>query len=255
MSPKEFGAIFNDMRKRGLLWLRSYIRVLEPQKRGTPHYHLMAAVDFDMRPDDFNWAALEAAGKARKKGNLAEAKAQTRLYAESAPNELRECWAELRALCAKHGLGRSEFLPFRKNSEAVAHYVGKYLEGGLAYKRDEWKGARRVEYDRTESRAWKSCASSFAWHSSGSTAWRVRVAELAEAVGAEDYSSLLRICGPKWAYFWRASIMTSQEGDWRKLLAVLAMRSGGWVKDKAKFEVGGQVLEWWPNMDEILAEI
>lgn len=245
MTPKEFGEAFDDMRKHGLKWMRSYIRVLEPQKRGAPHYHLMVAVDFDMAPDSFDWESLFAAAEARKPGDFERARTLTRKYAESAPERLREAWAELRDLCRRHGLGRSEFLPFRKGAGQLASYVGKYLEAGLAYRRDEWKGARRVEYDRKQSREWKSCASSFAWASPGAKEWRGRVGELACACGAGDCADLAKKLGPKWAYHWRESIMTLNYWEWWQCLAVVALRMDGWMPE-------GRLLSM-PNMDQTLA--
>ena len=253
MTPKEFGEIWHEMRKHGLLWLRSYIRVLEPQKRGAPHYHLMVAVDFDMMPDSFDWNALFGAAGAYGRGDLVQARALTRQYAESAADSLRECWAELRSLCEQYGLGRSEFLPFRKGGGQLANYVGKYLEAGLIFKRDEWKGARRVEYDRIESKKWKGCASSFAWASPGAQVWRERVGEWAEACAAADFADLKRVGGPKWAYFLRTSIMSMNEWEWRQYLAVVALRSGGWLKDKPVLvSATGETYGQWPNLDETL---
>lgn len=245
MQPKELAAAWHDMRKHRLKWVRSYVRVLEPQKRGAPHHHLLAATPFDLKPAAFDWEALQGAAEARKRGDLGEARRLTRQYAQSAPECLRACWHELREACEHYGLGRSEFLPFRKEAGAVAHYVGKYLESGLAVRRDEWKGARRVEYDRTESRDWKRCAAAFGWVSPGARAWRIRVAELAAAVGAETPEALVRRLGPRWAYHARPSIMQEPEGEWRKLLAYYADEYKGTVARKPRAKVGAQVLSWY----------
>jgi len=153
-------------------------------------------------------------------------------------------------VCRAYGLGRSEMLPYRKAAGAVAHYIGKYLEGGLSYRRDEWKGARRVEYDRKESRAWKRCASSFAWVSPGAKAWRIRVAELARAVGAATPADLVRKLGSRWAYHARPSIMMEPEKDWRTLLQYWAREHGGRVDRKSRLTLGGEVLAWYPGSDE-----
>ena len=156
ISPKEFGRIWDDMRKtgrghKGMPWLLSYVRVIEAQKRGTPHYHLVIATPFNLHPESFDWDALRGSYEARKAGDFARAKALTKQYANSATPELRALWSEVRAICEAYGLGRSEILPLRKEAGAVAHYGGKYLESGLNYRRDEWKGVRRVEYDRKAS--------------------------------------------------------------------------------------------------------
>jgi hypothetical protein len=250
MTPKELGAIWDDMRKHGLKWLRSYVRVLEPQKRGAPHYHFCIATPHDLKPGQFNWDALRGASEARQSGDLALARALTKEYAKSATPELRAIWAELRKAGARHGLNRSECLPFRKEAGAVAHYIGKYLEGGLRYRRDTWKGSRRVEYDRKESKAWKKCGAAFGWVSPGANAWRRRVAELAAAVGAVTPDDLAQILGKRWAYHGRPDIMTSPEAEWRELLVYYCHEYGGTMERKPLLTVGGRVLEWSGSLED-----
>jgi len=255
MTPKEFGAIWDDMRKTGrghagLEWLKAYVRVLEAQKRGAPHYHLCVATPYDLNPSGFDWDVLKGSYEARKAGDLVKARALTKQYAQSATPELRAIWAELREVCTHYGLGRSEFLPFRKGAGAVAHYIGKYLEGGLSYKNAEWKGARRVEYDRKESKEWKRCASAFSWVSPGAKQWRERVGELAAAIGAQDHKDLVKILGSKWAYHVRPTIMTADCFEWRRLLGYLANEHGGKVERKPRFTLGDQVLAWWPSSED-----
>lgn len=249
ITPKQFGEIWDDMRKHGLLWMLSYIRVLEAQKRGAPHYHFVVATPYDLGGKSFDWEALQASSELRKAGDLAGATAATKRYAASAAPELREIWSELRALCRRHGLGRSEFLPFRKEAGAVAHYIGKYLEGGLRYRRDSWKGSRRVEYDRTESKQWKACGSAFGWVSPGATAWRKRVGELARAVRASSPAELRSRLGARWAYHVRPNILTATEPEWRRFLAHLARIYGGKVLQKPAVVVGGEVLAFYPAFD------
>ena len=240
MTPKQFGQAWHAMRKDHLKWVKSYVRVLEPQKRAAPHYHLCVATEFDLRPGEFNWEALFASAEARKRGDFEEARRLTRVYAESAPKELRECWADLRRLCRRFGLGRSEFLPFRKESGAVAEYVGKYLEGGLTFRQDSWKGARRVEYDRKESRNWKACGVAIGWNSPGAKEWRTRVGELAAAVGATDEDQLRDKLGRKWCYHARADIMTTSLPEWYQVLRYLSEMHGGEAKLSPRWmKVGG----------------
>ncbi|HEX2879417.1 MAG TPA: hypothetical protein VHO25_07755 [Polyangiaceae bacterium] len=218
LPPKEFARIWHRMTRRDLAWVRSYVRVLEAQRRGSPHYHLLVATPFDLAPGQFDWEALKGAAEAYKRRDVAQGRALTKRYAQSATEDLRGIWSELREVCEHYGMGRSEMLPFRKEAGAVANYVGKYLEGGLSYRRDEWKGARRVEYERREAPAWKRCGSSFAWLSSGATAWRMRVRELAGAVGARSLSDLRVKLGRRWAYHWRPVIMTATPEEWTELV-------------------------------------
>lgn len=259
MTPKQFGEIWNDMtrHKKGggaLAWLKSYVRVLEAQRRGAPHYHLLVATPWDLQPARFDWAALNAASECRKRGDLLKARACTKLYSSSATQELRMVWSELREVCKRYGLGRSECLPFRKEAGAVANYVGKYLEGGLAFRRDSWKGARRVEYDRKESINWRACGARFGWRSPGAKAWRQRVGELAVAIGATDSESMVAILGRRWAYNARPAIVTTGEEEWRDVLMAYARAYGGRVDAKPKLTAGGVVELWWPSSEAAASE-
>lgn len=256
MHPKDFAKIWDDMRKtgrghKGLPWLRSYVRVLEPQLRGAPHWHLCVATPYDLKPAAFDWDAYQGARKAWALGNREVHRKLTKQYARSATPELRTIWRELREACDRYGLGRSEMLPYRKEAGAVAQYVGGYLETGLQFRRDEWKGVRRVEYDRTESRQWKRCSSSFAWVSPGAAAWRKRVGELAAAIGAENEKGISIRLGRRWAYQWRTAIVTASEEEWREMIAFLAWRLGGELAAKPAIKVGGEVLEWLPDPREL----
>lgn len=252
MTPGEMGRAWDDMRKHRLKWVRAYVRVLEPQKRDAPHHHNFVSTPFDLRPGQFDWAALQGAAEARARGDIAEAKRLTRQYAQSAPECLRECWHELREACAHYGLGRSEFLPLRKEAGAVANYIGKYLEAGLVYRRDEWKGARRVEYSRADSARWKRCASSFGWLSTGARAWRSRVAEMAHAIGASTPEQLARKLGSRWAYHLRSSIVTATEDQWREFLMYLVNEYGGRMERKPLLKSGAEVLQWYPGSDDLV---
>jgi hypothetical protein len=183
-------------------------------------------------------------------GDRVRAKALTKQYAASAAPELRVMWQELRDACEHYGLGRSEVLPFRKEAAAVACYVGKYLEGGLSYRRDEWKGVRRVEYSRGKAALWKSCASSFGWNSPGAKAFRLRAGELGAAVGVTEEEGISSKLGTSWAYHLRPVIMLAKEEEWRRALQVWARLYGGHVKRKVHFFAMGEVQAWYPASDE-----
>jgi hypothetical protein len=222
-TPKELARRFNDARKRELPWMRSYLRVLEPRRDGTAHHHLAVATQFDMRPDAFDWEAFricQEQAPRRGKPPGPQFHEMRRRYAESATPELKACWKLNKEVCKKYGLGRSEMLPLRKCAEAVAHYVGAYLESGTHYRRRDWKGARRVEYDRKESLVWKSCGSALAFVSEGSREWRARVGELAKAscVQPDDMLGLRRTHGRSWAHDLRPTIMTAPYKQWQEFL-------------------------------------
>lgn len=255
ITPLEFGEMWHGLRKHELGWVESYVRVLEPQRRGSPHYHLLVATPWNLQPDSFDWEAYSEAREAQKRGDIAARREFTKRYAESADPRLRALWRELREVCERYGFGRSEILPFRKGKEAVAEYIGGYLESGLEFRRPEWKGARRIEYDRQASKEWKACSVRFGWVSAGASAWRSRVGEVAMAVGASDMDGLRRVFGSKWGYRLRGAIMTSPESEWREFLFYLAGAHGGRVEAKARLIVGGDVRLWYPGFELERAEI
>lgn len=84
-----------------------------------------------------------------------------------------------------------------EGQEAIAEYVGKYLEAGLALRKHAWKGCRRVEFDRRAKVAWIACSRVFGWVSPGAAAWRKRVGEVAAALGIQEMDGLHRSLGPR----------------------------------------------------------
>ena len=201
LHPTLFARRWNSFLVRNGSWIKSFIRVLEPQRQGRPHYHLLVAVEWDTKPDAFDWAAFDECQRERREhGHTARFRELRARYKASAAPELVALWAVLRKVLPRYGLGRSELLPVRKGEQAIAAYVGKYLEGGLVLRKHSWKGCRRVEFDRRAKHDWIACSRVFAWHSAGAVAWRKRVGEVAAALGVEDLAGIGRKLGPKWAY-------------------------------------------------------
>lgn len=128
----------------------------------------------------------------------------------------------LRKVLPRYGLGRAELLPLRKCKEAISAYVGKYLEAGLAIRKHSWKGCRRVEFDRRNKSEWLSCTRIFSWHSVGASKWRVRVGEVARAIGVWSFSGLREKLGVRWAYHMRDQFTSSSDAEWAEFLRVLA---------------------------------
>ncbi|MDD3181112.1 MAG: hypothetical protein PHQ04_12340 [Opitutaceae bacterium] len=219
LHPKQFARRWNNYLRRYGAWIKSFIRVLEPQKQGRPHYHLIVAVAWDTRPDAFDWAAFdECQNERRINGPTARFRELRARYKASAAPELVALWSLLRKVLPRYGLGRAELLPIRKGKEAVAEYVGKYLEAGLAIRKHSWKGTRRVEFDRRNKTAWLVCTRVFAWNSPGAKAWRKRVGELAAALGVPDLEGIRRRLGARWAYRLREAITLSNDAEWGMLL-------------------------------------
>jgi hypothetical protein len=222
LHPTQFALRWNSYLVRNGGWIVSFIRVLEPQKQGRPHYHLLVAVRWDTRADFFDWQAFDECQQERRtNGPTARFRELRARYKASAAPELVALWSLLRKVLPRYGLGRAELLPLRKGKEAISEYVGKYLEAGLILRKHSWKGCRRVEFDRRAKLAWLACTRVFAWHSLGAKAWRKRVGELGAALGVEDMAGIRRKLGSKWAYRLRESITLGTEEDWQILLQAL----------------------------------
>ncbi len=221
--PTQFARRCNHYLRRNGEWIVSFIRVLEPQKQGRPHYHLLVAVAWDTRPDGFDWTAFDGCQQERRSnGPTALFRELRARYKESAAPELVALWSLLRKVLPRYGLGRAELLPLRKGKEAIAEYVGKYLEAGLTLRKHSWKGCRRVEFDRRAKNEWLACTRVFAWHSPGAKQWRRRVEQIGAALGVCDMGGIRRRLGSKWAYRLREAITLANEQDWALLLTALS---------------------------------
>jgi len=220
--PKEFAKRWNSFLANQGEWMKGFLRVLEPQKNLRPHYHNLVATPWDMKPDSFDWDSFHACQEEyRANGYTTEFNRLKKLYVSSAAPEVQAMWKRLRKTLPRYGLGRAEFLPIRKGSEVIAEYVGQYLDKAFNLRVDAWKGVRRFDTDRRTSKGWRRCSRQFSWISPGAKAWRTRVGQLGEAIGAADISDLKRILGPRWAYRMRGEILDATPDAWTELLTIL----------------------------------
>jgi hypothetical protein len=223
--PTEFNHCFDSWKTHHGQWITGYIRVLQPQRRGAPHYHLLVSVSWDMQPDGFNWEAFFQSQQAFKSKDLANYRTCRAQYVASVPAQTREIWKLCRKTMPRYQLGRAEFLPIRKDAEAVSEYIGKYLEGGMQIRLHEWKGCRRVERDRRTAKLWNHHYREFAWVSPGASIWRKRLGEIAAAVGITDYSEFKARYGSRWAYRLREGVILASDEDWQELLAQISQHA------------------------------
>ena len=79
------------------------VKVLEVQKRGAFHYHLLVKTNEDIRTG-FDWEAFKRAGEAYQAKDREEGKKWTKVYAKSAKPHLRHLWGYMRAKCKSHHL-------------------------------------------------------------------------------------------------------------------------------------------------------
>ena len=116
----------------------------------------------------------------------------------SVPEELREIWKFLREVLPKYGFGRAELLPIKKTGEAVAAYVGKYIEKNVCNRRKEDKRKKLVRYFGWNKEQLK--ANEFSWAGPKATAWRLKSRELVSLVGLKETEECYDCFGPRWAF-------------------------------------------------------
>ncbi len=166
------------------------IRVIERQKSGRIHYHLLVNVGADIRTGvDFD--------------------ALSRCDYRSAGAELRAEWSFWRRTARRYGFGRTELLPVMSTGEAIGRYVGKYISKHLEHREERDRRVRLVSYSGA-----RVASTRFAWASGGAAQWRQKlrafVTMLFEsgAIGSPTMEAMRVRFGPRWARYWRDCIMT-----------------------------------------------
>lgn len=188
--PKEAQRRFNSLKTHVLASrYRAYIRVMEPMKSGRIHYHLLVALDSDIRTG-FDFFAVRSQDYS------------------SANKAIRSEWAFWRKTAPKYRFGRTELMPVRSNSEGIGRYVGKYISKGIESRTEQFKGVRLVEYSRKA----KIASTRFQFVTEGSAEWRRKLAifvhYIADNTGCEpSFEGLRRVLGARWSYHWREFIL------------------------------------------------
>ena len=187
------------------------VKVLEVQKRGAIHYHLLVRLQEDIRTG-FDWEAFKRAGEAYQAKDREEGKKQTKIYASSAKSHLRHLWGYMRTKCKSHGFGRSELMPIEYPNN-IGSYLGKYLnkddqgrENGNWANVEMTKGMRRVSYGQKEI---KTHSANFDWvkHPTGKPIWRHKLKEWAEYRGFRDLDEIRKDFGKNWSHHNFSEIM------------------------------------------------
>ncbi len=159
------------------------LRVFERQKSGRIHYHVLIALQDDIRS---GFRFDDAARGIYRSANAA----------------LRREWAFWRKTAPLFGFGRTEVLPI-KNAQAVGKYVGKYIGKHLDVRLPADKGVRLVQC----SSGWKRASSTFAFNSPGSWCYRAKLRQFAIARGCFSMLQLRIRFGRSWAHSYRDSIL------------------------------------------------
>lgn len=188
-ASKVFNSIAsNILNKRYLGWLR----VMERHSDGVVHFHALVALGFDIRTGiDFEQIA---------NGDYS-----------SASRNLREEWAFWRRTAKHYRIGRTELLPVRSSTEAMAKYVGKYISKHLHARNSQDKGARLVSY----SKGLRACSTRFQFLSDGSYQLRQKIALFSVIVSQRfdvepTFDGLKQALGSHWFYKNRDYILSLQ---------------------------------------------
>lgn len=204
LCPKEAQRRFNSLATHVLkVRYLDYIRVLERQKSGRIHYHLLVVL-----PDDIR-TGFEFAGVAKKDYS-------------SANNHLRREWAFWRKTAPLYRFGRTELMPVKGTSAALGQYVGKYIGKHMGVREEQDKGVRLVAYTRGARMAtsrhtviglhnanqWRGKVETFARQMTEN--FRVTHPQRPPIRSVDDLSFYL---GPKWAFHWREYIFSLPPAD------------------------------------------
>lgn len=188
--PKEAQRRFNSLKSNILATrYRAYIRVMEPMKSGRIHYHLLVALDSDIRTG-FDFSAVK-----------------NQDYS-TANKAIRSEWSFWRKTAPKYRFGRTELMPVRSNSEGIGRYVGKYISKGIESRTEQFKGTRLVEYSRKA----KIASTRFQFVTEGSAEWRrklsIFVHYISDNTGCDpSFEGLRKVLGSRWSYHWRDFIL------------------------------------------------
>lgn len=167
---------------------QDYVGVLERQKSGRIHYHLLVNVGFDIRTG-FNFEEVE-----------------NKNY-KSASDKLRDEWAFWRKTSPKYRFGRTELMPVKSTTEAIGKYVGKYIGKHMEVRKSQDKNARLVRYSKSA----RVCTTRFMFLTEGSSEWRAKVCAFAHLISSKTgceptFEGLRSQLGPRWAHTHREVI-------------------------------------------------
>jgi hypothetical protein len=178
------------------------IKVLEFQRNGNPHYHLLVVCEGDIREGfDFDfydhmvhWSkTLRYLGVERPRGSLGRNPLLISLHDRL--NETR----------GNYGIGRMELVPIKTCAQAVGYYIGGYMAKGVPERTPEHKGARFVSYSQGFDRLYKGA---FSWVDQGRE-WRRKLEIWATKHGCDCIEAVTALFGPSWGYLHKKAILAT----------------------------------------------
>jgi hypothetical protein len=185
------------------------VKVIEPQKRGAIHYHLIVRT-FEPIRGNIDWDIYEQMGKA---SSTNEKRKLGKQLAKTAEPHLVELWGWLRKKCKSTGFGRSELMPLKKPHH-IKNYIGKYLEKDMQdntlKKGGKNHGMRMITYGR---KAPKVASKKFSWNSGRGALYRLRLKYWAQARGIKNEEEMEELFGSRWSYVIYKQVMSDHALD------------------------------------------
>jgi hypothetical protein len=178
---------------------RNIIAVMERQKSGRIHYHLLVVLDADIRTGVNFFATCPPKGSGVKPDY------------RTAPAALRAEWVFLRHQAKLYRFGRTELMPIRSTAEAIGRYVGKYIAKHIEQRQENDLGVRLVRFSGQIAR---TATTRFAWAGPRSKDFRLRLGAFvhmlhgAGAIHSPTYAGMRSRFGKRWAWRWRDQIST-----------------------------------------------
>ena len=185
------------------------VKVIEPQKRGAIHYHMLVKTHERIR-GNIDWEIYEQMGN--EKTVPGKRKLGKELGKTATPH-LRELWSWLRQKGKATGFGRIELMPLKKPHH-IKNYIGKYLEKDMQKGTSNEKGMNMITYGK---KAPKVANTKVSWLNGKGGMWRRKLKMFCDARGIKDEDELVDLYGKAWSYHLYPYIMNDRIlGDYQK---------------------------------------
>lgn len=197
---------------------RCGVVVVEPQKSGRVHYHMIvvvagsslvaaAPVDFRTGFDFGEYRRLMSSGGSWRGRDA------------GACDALKDEWRFFRESASVYGFGRCNCEPVKGDVKQISRYIGKYISKGWAQRLDSFSGARVVRYFGHWSKFARKVGADgkllplmkprfnhkFSWNTAGGKVLRIKYKQAFASLRSNDgldvnIQNVSQIFGPYWAW-------------------------------------------------------
>ena len=230
---------------------QDWICILEPQRDGVWHIHVVVATKEDIRTgtDVATLANYKLPPWLRKGKHLRN----EALAAE---------WKALRETTCKYRFGRAELLPIKKTKEAFSRYLGKYLTKTF----NLVPAGRRYRLIRFSRGVGRHFSMRFSIVGLGNLIYRTRLKMAASALWFQDYGDFAEYFGARWNYYLRDLIagipvpLVFGKGDFKtglaaKLLTLFAEDPLPFLDSELKKKLTAAYRVLWDKFEELAFDV